>query len=128
MSNVTSLSVLVVDDYKTMRSIIISLLNQIGFKDIDEASDGSTALESLRKKKYELIFSDWNMSPMQGIDFLRAARAMPEYKETPFIMVTAENNVDNLIQAKTAGVTNYIVKPFTANVLKEKLVSVLGSF
>ena len=127
MSDVTKLPVLVVDDYKTMRTIIISLLNQIGFKDVDEANDGGSALESLKKKQYGLIFSDWNMEPVTGIEFLKAARAIPAYKDTPF-MVTAESTVDNLVQAKPAGVTNYIVKPFTANVLKEKLEAVFGAF
>lgn len=128
MSDVTKLSVLVVDDHKTMRSIIVSLLKEVGFSDIDEAGDGGSALESLKHKKYGLIFSDWNMAPIPGIEFLKSARALPEYKSTPFIMVTAETKMENLLEAKNAGVTNYIAKPFTAKTLKEKLEKVFGAF
>lgn len=128
MSDVKKLSVLVVDDHKTMRSIIVSLLKEVGFSDIDEAGEGGSALESLKKKQYGLIFSDWNMAPIPGIEFLKSARALPEYKKTPFIMVTAETTRDNLLQAKEAGVTNYIGKPFTAKTLKEKLEKVFGAF
>jgi two-component system chemotaxis response regulator CheY len=128
MSDVLKTSVLVVDDYKTMRSIVISLLNQIGFSDIDEAADGGEALEKLKKKKYGLIFSDWNMSPIPGIDFLKGTRSLEGYKDVPFIMITAETTMDNLTQAKAEGVTNYIAKPFTASTLKEKLEKVFGSF
>jgi two-component system, chemotaxis family, chemotaxis protein CheY len=128
MSDVTKLTVLVVDDHKTMRSIIVSLLKEVGFSDIDEAGDGGSALESLKQKKYGLIFSDWNMAPIPGIEFLKSARALPEYKSTPFIMVTAETKMENLLEAKNAGVTNYIAKPFTAKTLKEKLEKVFGAF
>jgi two-component system chemotaxis response regulator CheY len=128
MSEVLKTRVLVVDDYKTMRTIVITLLNQIGFTEIDEAGDGGEALEKLKKKSYGLIFSDWNMVPITGIDFLRGARALPEYKNIPFIMITAETTIENLTQAKAAGVTNYIAKPFTANTLKEKLEKVFGQF
>lgn len=128
MSEVLKTQVLVVDDYKTMRTIVITLLNQIGFTEIDEAGDGGEALEKLKKKNYGLIFSDWNMAPITGIDFLRGARALPEYKNIPFIMITAETTIENLTQAKAAGVTNYIAKPFTAKTLKEKLEKVFGQF
>lgn len=128
MSEVFKTPILVVDDYKTMRTIVIALLNQIGFKEIDEASDGGEALEKLKKKKYGLIFSDWNMAPITGIDFLRGTRALPDYQQVPFIMITAETTLENLTQAKAAGVTNYIAKPFTANTLKEKLEKVFGKF
>jgi two-component system chemotaxis response regulator CheY len=128
MSEVFKTSILVVDDYKTMRTIVISLLNQIGFNQIDEASDGAEALEKLKNKQYGLIFSDWNMTPVSGIEFLKNARALPNYKDVPFIMITAETTIDNLTQAKAAGVTNYIAKPFTAKTLKEKLEKVFGQF
>jgi two-component system, chemotaxis family, chemotaxis protein CheY len=128
MSDVLKTSILVVDDYKTMRSIVISLLNQIGFTDIDEAADGGEALDKLNKKKYGLIFSDWNMSPIPGIEFLKGARGLAGYKDTPFIMITAETKIENLTEAKAAGVTNYIAKPFTASTLKEKLEKVFGQF
>lgn len=128
MSNVTSTPILVVDDYQTMRTIIIGLLRQLGFNDLDQASDGEDALTKIKAKKYGLIFSDWNMEPMSGIELLKHTRTIPDYKGVPFILVTAENTADNIVQAKSAGATNYIVKPFTAQVLKAKLEIVFGSF
>jgi two-component system chemotaxis response regulator CheY len=111
-----------------MRRIVINLLSQIGFTNIDEAEDGSSALEKIKGKEYKLIFSDWNMQPVSGIEFLKSTRALDAYKSTPFVMITAESTTDNIMEAKNAGVTNYIVKPFTANTLKAKLVTVLGEF
>ena len=119
-----SMPILVVDDYNTMIRIIRNLLKQLGFENVDEASDGSVALERLREKKYGLIISDWNMEPMTGYDLLKEVRANPEMKTTPFIMVTAESKTENVIAAKKAGVNNYIVKPFNAQTLKTKIDAV----
>jgi len=122
-----NLNVLIVDDYKTMLRIVRNLLTQLGFRNIDEATDGSMALELIRQKKYDLVISDWNMEPMSGYDLLRALRG--ELGATiPFIMVTAESRVENIVAAKQAGVNNYIVKPFSAETLKTKIAAVLGSF
>ncbi|HLU92401.1 MAG TPA: response regulator [Pedomonas sp.] len=123
-----SMPILIVDDYKTMLRIVHNLLKQIGFENIDEATDGSMALSKMRRKKYGLVISDWNMEPMTGYELLKEVRADAELKATPFIMVTAESKTDNVIAAKKAGVNNYIVKPFNAQTLKQKLVSVLGDF
>lgn len=123
-----NMNVLIVDDYKTMLRIIKNLLKQIGFENVDEASDGSAALKSLREKDYGLVISDWNMEPMTGLELLKEVRADTKLKETPFIMITAESKSENVIAAKQAGVNNYIVKPFNAETLKTKLQSVLGKF
>jgi two-component system chemotaxis response regulator CheY len=120
--------ILIVDDYKTMLRIIRNLLRQIGFNNIDEATDGSMALQMLRAGNYGLIISDWNMEPMTGLQLLREVRGDPKLKATPFIMVTAESKSENVIAAKGAGVSNYIVKPFNAETLQAKMVSVLGDF
>lgn len=122
------MSVLIVDDYKTMLRIVRNLLKQLGFNNVDEATDGAMALEKARGSKYGLIISDWNMEPMTGYEFLKEVRADNQLKDTPFIMVTAESKTDNVIAAKKAGVNNYIVKPFNAATLKTKLVAVLGDF
>ncbi len=126
--NISSLKVLIVDDYKTMLKIINNLLRQLGFNNIEEATDGSMALEKLRNGKFDLIISDWNMEPMSGLDLLRSVRSDANLKGMPFIMVTAESKVENVVVAKQAGVSNYIVKPFNAQTLKSKLVSVFGDF
>ena len=124
MSIDLSMPILVVDDYNTMIRIIRNLLKQLGFENVDEASDGTIALERMREKKYGLIISDWNMEPMTGYDLLKEVRANPELKSTPFIMVTAESKTENVIAAKKAGVNNYIVKPFNAATLKTKIDAV----
>jgi len=116
-----SMPVLVVDDYKTMIRIIRNLLKQLGFANVDEASDGTAALSMMREKDYGLVISDWNMEPMTGYEFLREVRADDRLSRTPFIMVTAESKTDNVIAAKKAGVNNYIVKPFNAATLKSKI-------
>ena len=116
--------VLVVDDYNTMVRIIRNLLRQLGFENIDEANDGAVALEKMRLRKYGLVISDWNMEPMTGYDLLQQVRSEPQLSTTPFIMVTAESKTDNVIAAKKAGVSNYIVKPFNAETLRAKIVSV----
>ncbi len=123
-----NINVLIVDDYKTMLRIVRNLLKQLGFNNVDEATDGSMALQMLRVGSYGLIISDWNMEPMTGLQLLREVRADPKVKDTPFIMVTAESKSENVIAAKEAGVSNYIVKPFNAETLKTKMVSVLGEF
>lgn len=128
MSVDLSMPILIVDDYKTMLRIINNLLKQIGFDNVDEATDGSVALSKMRNKRYGLVISDWNMEPMTGFELLKEVRADNGLKETPFIMVTAESKTDNVIAAKKAGVNNYIVKPFNAETLKGKLKAVLGEF
>src|SRR6476661_3298235 len=119
-----SMSVLVVDDYSTMIRIIRNLLKQLGFENIDDASDGSAALNKMRGKKYGLVISDWNMEPMTGYDLLQEVRSDPGLASIPFIMVTAASKTENVIAAKKAGVSNYIVKPFNAQTLKSKIESV----
>ena len=123
-----SLSILIVDDYKTMLRIIRNLLKQLGFHNVDEATDGAEALNKLRSKNYDLVISDWNMEPMTGYELLKEVRSDDMLKALPFIMVTAVSKTDNVIAAKKAGVNNYIVKPFNAATLKSKLTSVLGEF
>jgi two-component system chemotaxis response regulator CheY len=122
-----SMPVLVVDDYNTMIRIIRNLLKQLGFQDVDDANDGSTALTKLRERKYGLVISDWNMEPMTGYSLLKEMRADPELSHTPFIMVTAESKTENVIAAKKAGVSNYIVKPFNAQTLKSKIDAVFDN-
>ena len=119
-----SMPILVVDDYNTMIRIIRNLLKQLGFEDVDDASDGSAALAKLREKKYGLVISDWNMEPMTGYELLKEVRADPGLNKTPFIMVTAESKTENVIAAKKAGVDNYIVKPFNAQTLQHKIAAV----
>jgi two-component system chemotaxis response regulator CheY len=109
-----------------MVRIIRNLLRQLGFEHIDDASDGSSALAKMQERKYGLVISDWNMEPMTGYDLLQQVRASPEIAETPFIMVTAESKTENVVAAKKAGVSNYIVKPFNAQTLKSKIDSVFG--
>ncbi|WP_349322164.1 response regulator [Asticcacaulis sp. MM231] len=123
-----SMPVLVVDDYKTMLRIISNLLKQLGFENVEEASDGTEALDKMKKSSYGLVISDWNMEPMTGYELLLKVRADDVLKRTPFIMVTAESKTENVIAAKKAGVNNYIVKPFNAATLKQKITAVLGDF
>ena len=123
-----NLSILIVDDYKTMLRIIRNLLKQLGFDSVDEATDGTDALAKMRAGTYGLVISDWNMEPMTGYELLKEVRADQQLKSTPFIMVTAESKTDNVIAAKKAGVNNYIVKPFNAATLKGKMQAVLGEF
>ena len=123
-----NMKVLIVDDYKTMLRILRNLLRQLNFNNIDEAIDGSSALQKLRQDSFGLVISDWNMEPMTGIELLREVRSDDKLKPLPFIMITAESKSENVIAAKEAGVSNYIVKPFNAETLKTKIVSVLGDF
>ncbi len=123
-----NMPILIVDDYKTMLRIIRNLLKQLGFNNVDEATDGSAALQKLRDKPYGLVISDWNMEPMTGLELLKEVRADGKLNGLPFIMITAESKTDNVVAAKQAGVSNYIVKPFNAETLKTKLATVVGEF
>ncbi len=121
-----SMPILVVDDYNTMIRIICNLLKQLGYENIDNASDGVTALAKLRAGSYGLVISDWNMEPMSGYDLLKEVRADAALGKTPFIMITAESKTENVIAAKRAGVSNYIVKPFNAETLQGKIAAVFA--
>lgn len=118
--------ILVVDDYATMVKIIRNLLKQIGYDNVDSASNGAEALEMARAKAYGLIISDWNMTPMTGFDLLRAIRVSGPNESTPFLMVTAESKTENVVAARRAGVSSYIVKPFNAAMLRSRIEQVLA--
>ena len=120
------MKILVVDDYPTMRRIVRNLLDQIGFKEVEEAGNGVEALEKIKIHRYDLVISDWNMEPMTGLELLKEVRSDANLAKTPFIMVTAESKTENVIAAKQAGASQYIVKPFTAETLKAKIASVVG--
>ena len=120
------LSILIVDDYRTMLKIVRGLLQQLGFRDIDEATDGQAAYGMIQNKPYGLVISDWNMQPMTGLDLLKKVRSEPQTAALPFIMVTAEAKAENVVAARQAGVSNYIIKPFTQQVLRQKMSAVLG--
>ena len=123
-----AMPILIVDDYKTMLRIIRNLLKQLDFLNVDDATDGSAALQKLREKNYGLVISDWNMEPMTGIQLLKEIRSDDKLSKIPFIMITAESKTENVVIAKESGVSNYIVKPFNAATLKSKLAGVLGEF
>lgn len=123
----TSMPILVVDDYATMVRIIRSLLKQIGFENVDDAPNGEAALEKIQSKAYGLIFSDWNMEPMSGIELLHRVRSDPATAHIPFIMVTSESKTDNVMTARKAGVSSYLVKPFNAQMLKAKIDQVMAA-
>ncbi|MGK0501802.1 MAG: two-component system chemotaxis response regulator CheY [Alteromonadaceae bacterium] len=116
-----SMKILVVDDFSTMRRIIKNLLKDLGFANIQEADDGNTALPMLQQGDFDFVVTDWNMPGMQGIDLLRAIRADDKLKHLPVLMVTAEAKKEQIVAAAQAGVNGYVVKPFTAATLKEKL-------
>ncbi|MBF0523558.1 MAG: chemotaxis response regulator CheY [Deltaproteobacteria bacterium] len=116
--------ILIVDDFSTMRRIIRNLLRQLGYNNIEEADDGAVALPMLKAKKFDFIISDWNMPQMSGLELLQNVRADETLKDVPFLMVTAEALKENIIKAVQAGVSNYIVKPFTADTLKEKITAI----
>jgi two-component system chemotaxis response regulator CheY len=120
-----SIKILVVDDFATMRKVVRNLLKQGGYDDIVEAEDGVMALKALKSQKIDFIVSDWNMPNMSGLELLKAVRADAELSKTPFLMVTAEALQDNVVAAVKAGVNNYIVKPFTAEVLNEKIKKII---
>ena len=119
-----SMPILVVDDYSTMIRIIRNLLKQIGFENVDDASDGSAALAKMQSKKYGLVISDWNMEPMTGYDLLREVRASPDFSQTPFIMITAESKAENFSAPKKGGDGTYIVRPGDAATLNRKMEAV----
>jgi FOG: CheY-like receiver len=121
-----NIKILIVDDFSTMRKIIRNILTQLGFKNILEADDGTTALEILKKEKVDLIISDWNMPKMSGLELLKAVRSDENLKDIPFIMVTAEAQKESILEAIKYKVNQYIVKPFTPETLKEKLEKVFG--
>ncbi len=120
--------VLIVDDYKTMLRIIRNLLKQLGFEDIDEASDGHQALDKLRDRSYGLVISDLNMHPMGGLELLKQVRADQRLNPVPFVMIAADDKGENISAAQAAGVSGYLVKPFSVATLKTELVPVLGKF
>jgi len=122
----TSIKILIVDDFATMRRILKNILKQLGFKNLVEADDGTTAWEVLEGQKIDLIISDWNMPKMSGLELLKAIRSDENLKELPVLMVTAEALKENIIEAVKAGVSNYIVKPFTAETMQEKLQKIFG--
>jgi two-component system chemotaxis response regulator CheY len=122
----TNIKILIVDDFATMRKIIKNILLQLGFKDILEADDGTTALELLKKQKVDLIISDWNMPKMPGIELLKTVRKNEDLKDIKFIMVTAEAQKESVVEAIKHGVNQYVIKPFTPETLKEKLEKVFG--
>ncbi len=118
------MKILVVDDFSAMRRILKKVLGQIGFTNIIEADDGTTALDVLKDNKVDLIVSDWTMPKMSGLDLLKTVRSNESTKDTPFLMVTASSQKDDVFEAIQAGVSNYIVKPFTADTVKEKLARI----
>jgi two-component system, chemotaxis family, chemotaxis protein CheY len=119
-----SMKILIVDDMVTMRRIVKNVLKQLGFSNIDEAENGQDGLQKLKSSKYDFVVSDWNMPVMTGIDMLRAIRADEQLKAIPVLMVTAEAQQKNLVEAVQAGVSNYIIKPFTAETMQEKLAKI----
>ncbi|MDD2219138.1 MAG: response regulator [Desulfoplanes sp.] len=121
MATDTNMRALIVDDFSTMRRIIKNILHQLGFANIVEADDGSTGWDVLNKDRIDFIISDWNMPIMSGIEFLKKVRASEKYGDLPFLMVTAEAQQENIIEAVQANVSNYIVKPFTAETLGQKI-------
>jgi two-component system chemotaxis response regulator CheY len=119
--------ILLVDDYRTIRRIVATLLARSGFTDIDEAADGAEALAKMRQRRYALVISDWNMQPMGGLDLLREVRADPELGATPFVMLTAEGRTENAVAAREAGASAYLMKPFDVSTLRSKLDGLLAA-
>ncbi len=120
------MKILIVDDFSTMRRIEKNILKHLGFNEIDEAGDGAEALQKLKSKKYDFVISDWNMPNMEGIELLRAVRADEDLKTLPFLMVTAEAEKASVLLAIKEGVSNYVVKPFTEEVIKAKIEQIFG--
>jgi two-component system chemotaxis response regulator CheY len=122
----TGAKILVVDDFSTMRRFIRNILDQLGYREVEEADDGDSALEKLRGTRFDLVIADWNMPRMNGLDLVRAIRADEGLKTIPVLMVTAEASKENIIEAVKSGVSGYVVKPFSSDVLKEKIEKVLS--
>ncbi|MEN9810436.1 MAG: hypothetical protein RLZZ488_2003 [Pseudomonadota bacterium] len=124
----TDLKILVVDDFPTMRKIVRQVLRQLGYNDVQEAEDGESALKILRQKPdIQFVISDWNMPNVTGIELLKSVRADPNLKGLPFLMVTAEADKENIVEAVKSGVSSYIVKPFNAATLKEKIEKIFAN-
>ena len=121
-----NMKILVVDDFSTMRRIVKNILRQLDFNNIVEADDGSTAIDILQKEKIDMVVSDWNMPKMTGLELLKAVRCDDALKHIPFLMVTAEAQQENIIEAVKSGVSNYIVKPFTAETLGQKITQIFN--
>jgi two-component system chemotaxis response regulator CheY len=121
------LKFLVVDDFSTMRRIVKNLLQELGYTKIEEADDGATALPMLQSGDFDFIITDWNMPKMPGLDLLKAVRADPKLAKLPVLMVTAEAKREQIVEAAQAGVSGYVIKPFTAQTLSEKLAKILGT-
>lgn len=122
-----NMKVLIVDDFATMRRILKNILKQVGLKNISEAENGKEALKELKKEKFDLVLCDWNMPEMPGIELLNQVRSDSDLKDIPFVMVTAEAKKENIIEAVKAGVSSYIVKPFTAETVSEKLQKIFAA-
>jgi len=120
------MNILVVDDFSTMRRIVKNLLKDLGFENVDEAEDGNMALEKLRANRFDFVVSDWNMPNLDGLSMLQQIRADPALQKLPVLMVTAEAKKENIIAAAQAGANGYVVKPFTAATLEEKLNKIFG--
>lgn len=120
--------VLVVDDYRDIVRLLTNLLRQLGFSDVDGAINGAQALRTLRKRDYALVLCDWNMEPMTGLQLLREIRADANLRDLPFIMVTGESKTEYVVAAKRAGVSNYIVKPFNVQAVRDKIEATVGTF
>ena len=121
-----NMKILVVDDHQTMRRIVEQTLRNLGFKNIDTADDGATALPMLEKGGFDFLVSDWNMPKMQGIDLLKAVRADANLKSMPVLMVTAEAKAEQIVMAAKAGVNDYVVKPFNADTLNKKIEKIFS--
>ena len=122
----TSIKILLVDDSAIMREIIRNLLGKLGYQEVREAENGEVALEILKSDNFNLIIADWNMPKMSGLDLLKTVRKDEKYKNTSFIMVTSEENKDNIISTLEAGADDYLVKPFSPDTLQEKLITILN--
>lgn len=123
----TKMKVLVVDDFSTMRRIVKNILRQLGFENIVEADDGENAVRKLESERIDFVVSDWNMPNMSGLELLKWVRSHDEFKDLPFLMVTAEAQKENVLEAVKAKVSNYIVKPFTAETLSEKIEKIFNN-
>lgn len=128
MSYDRSRPVLVVDDYRDIVRLLTNLLRQLGFSDVDGAMNGAEALRALRKRDYALVLCDWNMEPMTGLQLLREVRADADLTNLPFIMVTGESKTEHVVAAKRSGVSNYIVKPFNLQAVRDKIETTVGTF